>query len=385
LRFPLYPLFVAPTLYFLIRGLRKSKINDLIIAGIFLGIGLHGYSPIRFMPFVVLLAVGCYLIHNSSKGNRKATLQGLLILAFFSLILFLPLFRYWTEDPAMFGYRAMSRLSSVEKDIPGPVFLVFLKNVWDSLIMFFWNNGNIWVHSVTGRPALDVISAVFFFQGLIIVASRYIRDRNWVDIFLLLSIPLLMMPSILSLAFPEENPSLNRSGGAIIPVFLIAGIGFENLFSFLWKKTLSNSSRAFVIVLGIGLLSMSMIQNKDLVFNQYKNQFSAGAWNTSEMGKLIQAFSESTGDLDRAYVVPFPHWVDTRLVGINAGYPQKDYALWPEDFWSVETVNGAKMFIIKPEDQTSIAALLEMFPEGLLTLHESPYDGKDFYMLYVPR
>ena len=34
----------------------------------------------------------------------------------------------------------------------------------------------------------------------------------------LLSIPLLMLPSILSLAFPDENPALNRAAGDLTPV-----------------------------------------------------------------------------------------------------------------------------------------------------------------------
>jgi Dolichyl-phosphate-mannose-protein mannosyltransferase len=45
LRFPLYPLFVAPTLFFLLRGLRTRNRNDFLLSGFFLGLGLHGYSP----------------------------------------------------------------------------------------------------------------------------------------------------------------------------------------------------------------------------------------------------------------------------------------------------------------------------------------------------
>jgi 4-amino-4-deoxy-L-arabinose transferase-like glycosyltransferase len=71
LRFPLYPLFVAPTLYYLLRGLRTRSRNDFIISGLFLGLGLHGYSPFRIMPFVVVIAVGLYLLHAQSRGNRK--------------------------------------------------------------------------------------------------------------------------------------------------------------------------------------------------------------------------------------------------------------------------------------------------------------------------
>ncbi|HLO16222.1 MAG TPA: glycosyltransferase family 39 protein, partial [Anaerolineales bacterium] len=49
LRFPLYPLFAAPTLLYLIRGLRTHNRNDFLLSGLFLGIGLHGYSPIRIV------------------------------------------------------------------------------------------------------------------------------------------------------------------------------------------------------------------------------------------------------------------------------------------------------------------------------------------------
>ncbi len=74
LRFPLYPLFVAPTLFFLIRGLRRSNRNDFILAGLSLGIGLHGYTPFRIVPFVILVAVGLYLLHRQSQGLRKRTI-----------------------------------------------------------------------------------------------------------------------------------------------------------------------------------------------------------------------------------------------------------------------------------------------------------------------
>jgi hypothetical protein len=44
LRFTLYPFFTAPVLYFLFRGLERRSHNDLILSGVFLGLGLQGYS-----------------------------------------------------------------------------------------------------------------------------------------------------------------------------------------------------------------------------------------------------------------------------------------------------------------------------------------------------
>ncbi|MCK5313821.1 MAG: glycosyltransferase family 39 protein, partial [Anaerolineales bacterium] len=236
LRFPLYPLFVAPALYFLVRGLRRGKVNDFILSGLALGIGLHGYTPIRVLPIVIVIAVGLYLLHRESVGNRRQVVKGLIVLTLVAMVLFLPLLRYSLEDPEMFAFRSFSRLGSLERPLPGPAWQIFFGNLWKAMIMFTWDNGEIWVHSVTHRPALDVVSAALFSLGIVLLLMRYLRKRQWFDLFLLLSVPLLMLPSVLSLAFPAENPSLNRAAGAIVPVFLILGIALDALLDVFEKK-----------------------------------------------------------------------------------------------------------------------------------------------------
>jgi hypothetical protein len=144
-------------------------------------------------------------------------MKGLIVLTLVAIVLFLPLLRYSLEDPEMFVFRSFTRLGSVERPLPGPAWQIFLGNLWKATIMFTWDNGEIWVHSVTHRPALDVVSAALFSLGVVLLIVRYLRKRQWFDLFLLLSVPLFMLPSILSLAFPAENPSLNRTGGAIVP------------------------------------------------------------------------------------------------------------------------------------------------------------------------
>ncbi|NPV77014.1 MAG: hypothetical protein HPY59_11645 [Anaerolineae bacterium] len=384
LRFPLYPLFVAPVLFYLVRGIRTSNRNDMILAGIALGLGLHGYSPMRIVPFVILVLVGLYLLHSQARGKRLGVLAGVVVLAVLAFVVFLPLFRYMLDDPQMFGYRAFSRMGTSERPFPGPVWQIFLSNLWKAMIMFFWDNGGIWVHSVVGRPALDVITAALLFLGMLLLLIRYIRQRNWVDLWLIASIPLLMMPSILSLAFPDENPSLNRTGGAIIPVFIIAAIALESFLAGLLARARGVAAKATVVLLGIGLMAGSASQNYNLVFKQFDEQFMAGAWNTSEIGHIIRAFGESVGSPETAYVVPYPYWVDTRLVGINAGFPFKDYALWPENFSESLSETRAKLFILKPEDQESLEMLKTMYPEGVSWLHRAQREGKDFILLFVP-
>jgi Dolichyl-phosphate-mannose-protein mannosyltransferase len=384
LRFTLYPFFAAPTLYFLIRGLRRARRNDLILAGLFLGLGLHGYSPFRFMPIVVVAIFVIYILHPQSEGNRKQAFLNLFVLAGISFLVFLPLFRYSIDDPEMFFYRTLTRMGSTEQAFSAPVWKIFLSNLWNASVMFFWSDGETWVHSVTFRPALDVVSAALLWLGLLSTLIRYLRDRSWVDISLMIIIPLLMMPSILSLAFPNENPSLNRTGGALIPVFIIVGLALDAFLKGLESRLPTGLGTKVAWGAGLFLLVWSASLNYDLVFRQYFSQFQAGAWNTSEIGHVIRAFADSVGDRDRAWVVPNPYWVDTRLVGINAGYPEKDYALWPENFAESLDVSAPKLFIVRPSDQNAVDLLYQIYPNGILTEYQSKIDDKNFLEFFVP-
>jgi hypothetical protein len=245
LRFPLYPLFAAPTLYYMIRGLRTHNRNDFILSGLFLGIGLHGYSPIRILPIVVVIAMGLYFLHTRSKGLRRDVLLWLIILGMASLFIFIPLLRYWVDNPEIFSYRALTRLGSVEQPLPAPAIQIFFSNLWNGMRMFNWDNGEVWVQSVPHRPALDVVSGALFLIGVTLLLIRYVRNRHWLDLFLVLSIPLLAMPSILSLAFPGENPILNRTGGAYVTVFVIVGLALDAIITAMLG--------AWEAALGIGL------------------------------------------------------------------------------------------------------------------------------------
>ena len=384
LRFPLFPLFVAPILYFLIKGMRHSNRNDLVLSGLFLGLGLHGYSPFRIVPLVVVAAYLIFILHPASKGKRIPMLWGIGLVAFVSLVVFLPLFRYFLSNPQMFNYRIISRLTGVEQALPGNPLIIFLNNLWKAWIMFIYDNGSIWVHSIPGRPALDLVMAAFYVIGTVVLFARYLKKRNWVDLFVLLSVPLLMLPSILSLAFPAENPSLNRTAGAIIPVFIICAIGFVTAIRSLWLGMATWMGKTVVVLFTGGLLIATMAANYKLVFQDYKDQFLQNAWNTSDIGRVIRGFVDTIGTEDTAYVIPYPYWVDTRLVGINAGFPTKDYALNPDGFASTLTIQKPKLFILDPEDQADLNLLRSLYPKGVLYTYIDEIPGKDFLMLMVP-
>jgi hypothetical protein len=384
LRFPLYPLFVAPTLYYLIRGMRTRNRNDMILSGLFLGLGLHGYSPSRIVPFIVVIAVGLYLLHAQSKGNRVRALIWLALLAIVAMVVFIPLGRYWFDNPESFSYRAFSRLGSVETPLPAPAWKVFLSNTWNALRMFNWDDGEIWVHSVTHRPALDVVSGALFIIGIVLVLIRYVRQRQWQDLFLLLSVPLLQLPSILSLAYPGENPALNRAAGAMVPTFLLVAVGLEGLFASIQARMRRGAGAVLTWGLALGLVLISSLQNYDLVFRQFATQFKGGAWNSSQMGAVIKQFGITYGTTDTVWIVPYPYWVDTRLPGVWAGIPNRDFALWPEQLEQSIPLPGPKLFILKPEDETALLKLQSLYPQGVVSTYTSDVEGHNFLMYFVP-
>jgi len=387
LRFTFYPLFVAPVLYLLFRGLRERRINFLILAGLFLGLGLHGYSPIRVLPLLVGIVFIFFVISQTEHQDRFFAAMGFLLMAFTSLLVFLPLLRYLLENPGSFNYRLASRLTSLENPINGPVLLIFLGNFWKSITMFFHNNGVTWVNSIPNRPALDIISAVFFFIGLIRLGFDLFSSKrnNWREISILFSIPVLMLPSILALAYPAENPSLNRSSGAIVPVFIVCAYGFVTVASEVIKRANRPLRKYAAIALLLSLIIGSLMMNFDLVFNQYADQFLRNAWNSSEIGGQIARFVDAGNSPDNAFVVPYPHWVDTRLVGIHAGFPGRDYALWAEDLQTTRNIPGRKLFIIKPEDQNTLYTIKSLYPDAQEEIYYSRTPGKDFIMVYVER
>jgi 4-amino-4-deoxy-L-arabinose transferase-like glycosyltransferase len=383
LRLVLCPVFVAPVLYYIIRGFRRANRNDFILAGIFLGLGLLGYSAFRIMPFVVVLGVLLYLIHQKVSQKRKEGWLALGVMTLFAIVLAFPLLHFAIQYPETFGYRTITRMTSAEVPLAKDVILVFLSNTWNALTMPFWKDGSTWVISVTDRPALDVVTAALYFIGLVVVFLRWRKQRNWQDLFLILAIPVLMLPSILALAFPIENPSLSRAGGAVVPIIIIAAIGFQSVLVNLWKKCRGLFNKGLVVTLALGLVLISANQNYDLVFNQYNNSYANATWNTKEMGEVCKAFIESVGTPDNCYVVGLAYWVDTRLVAMVAGYPTKDYAIWPKDIINTTSDTRAKMFIIKSDHADAIQLIHQIYPNGYSTLHQSPIPGRDFISYLV--
>lgn len=384
LRFPFYPLFVAPSFYHLLKGLRLRKPNHVLISGVFAGIGLYGYSPARVIPLAIIAAFAVFMLQVREKRDWPVFFSWLVASGLIALVIFVPLLKSASEMPHLFLYRTLTRMSALERPLTGSPGSVFLSNLGRAMRMFAWDSGEVYVVTVTGRPLLDFVTGALFHIGFALLVLRYIRNRDWRDLFILLSLFILTLPSTLSIAFPNENPAPNRASGALVPVFTMAALPV--VASLDWAKRNWPGHRGlFPVAAALGMLGvMSGIVNYQLAMVTYPSRMQLYIWNTSEAAAVVRKFVQGEGDYEDVHVVSFPYWMDTRLVAIQSGQPGMDYEILHQDLASLRGGQRPQLVLLYTADQRSLARLRELFPEGTYYRYDSKVRGKDFLVYYIP-
>ncbi|MBN2086641.1 MAG: glycosyltransferase family 39 protein [Anaerolineales bacterium] len=385
LRLPMAMLFCAATLYFFYRALRRRSWNDFLRAGLALGIGLYGYTPIRVVPVALAVILVLFLINPVSKGSRKWAAAGFLVTMGTMTLLFVPFLRYAVEFPADFWLRTTTRI------FPGETFSVvelgktFLNNVWIALQMFSWNDGVGWFNCVPLRPALDVITGGLFHLGLIGMLVWGIKKKSWEALSLFLLLPILLLPTILALAIPNENPSLARAIAAVPVVYLLPALTLVLAVDFLRGMIPGRSGvRAGAIFASI-LVVAGAVQDFDLTRRQYPDTYRINSENASELGVFMRQFVASIGTPEDVYLIPYPYWVDDRIMNIAAGFPiDSQHYLFPDQIAGFEFSGRPTLFLLLAEDADSLEALKQKFPNGYYATVVSSYPNHDFMYFIVP-
>jgi len=361
LRFPLYPLFAAAVLLSLFRGLCRGSGNDLVLTGVFLGLGLHGYTAFRIVPFVVVVLLAFAWFQQREEAGWGRLVAAVAVVGWLALLVFLPLASFalsggWGD----FWFRSTTRVSGVEHALPGPAVLVFLENVVRALAMGNLDNGEIFAISVPGRPALDVASAALFLLGATSAAWHWVRQRCFPFAALLLALPLLQLPSSLSLAFPNENPAPNRAAAAAVVMFVLVGVAAARLWQ-LQKQAPASGRLALGLLFGASAV-FSAWQNARLVFAEFATANRAHHFDSNAVAWVVQEFLAGGGKLENVHIVRVPHWMDTRLPALLAGVCHVDLGLDRELLDEALTGPGRKLFIVKDDDNQAQEALREKAP-----------------------
>ncbi|RME45888.1 MAG: phospholipid carrier-dependent glycosyltransferase, partial [Chloroflexi bacterium] len=404
LRFPFTAAFATPTLYFLFRAFKYNRRNDWLACGLVLGAGLHSYTAMRVVPVLLIVLVGLKLLFDlaswlrgrlapvTERAYAEAEASALSVRFWIngalgglaSVLVFLPLLRFMRDEPKTFWFRVLSRSSEVERQLPADTWRVFWGNVKNALLMFNYRGDMVWVNTVPGDPVLNWVTGSLFVLGVAYVLWRFVQHGDRRSVYVLVSLFMLLLPSILSLAYPNENPSVVRAGGAVPFAALLAALPLYVAADGLYRG-LGEAGRWAAGALVILLLAVGARSTFQWYFVKYDQQYRMSAWNTTEMGRVVRGFADSVGDMAHAYHVAYPFWADTRNIAINAGD-----ITWNNAILNIEQVRAhvndpaPKLYLLYPDDQRSLSFLQSLFPEGRVTRYQSATPTKDFLVFFVP-
>lgn len=343
LRIILTPLVTALLLIFLIRAMRHNRRADYVWAGLVLGVGLYTYQAVRMLPLVAIAAVALALVfYARTWAHRRVYVVNFIALVAVSFAVFTPMFRFSVEYPQDFWRRSTGRLLGDEfieiiqpdgtavtrvatAEERAQAFLSNLgilgQNMVDALLMFNYRGDIIYLHNVSNYPAMTPLMAALMIVGAGGWLVRLARRRDAADGLILVALLLMLLPSALSIASPNENPSHTRTSGAMPSAYLLVGYGLFCLIAYARQAT-PHAARGAVGI-GIALVIGVGIHNTDsgLILNEYRQNY-INSWKPlSDGGRFLRGFAESDGAFGNAFMLAYPHWWDYRIVANEAGLP----------------------------------------------------------------
>ena len=395
LRFPFTAAFATPVIYFLLRALRTNNRNNWLLAAFFLGVGLHTYTPMRIVPVLCAVLIYFKLLFDSLRKYKKKPVDGVdswtrafwencLLMLSFTILLLLPLLRFMADNSGVIGARSLSRVQTNASSTLLTLTLQFMENIKNALLMFNYRGDVVLVNTIPGEPVLGLVSGALFLLGLAYLIWRLFEYKDHRSLFMLVTLFILLLPSILSLGYPGENPSVVRSGGAVPIVMIIAAIPMATILIRLYSSNSRQGTFLALACLAL-LIVVSIADNFVWYFKDYDAQYKYSVANATEIGKVLKEFEDEGGDVDNAYHVPYPHWVDTRNIGINAGHVRWNNALLDrQDIYDQVILPRPRLYLLHPDDATNLSHLQELFPDGRMSRYNSSRVGKDFIIFYVP-
>jgi len=396
LRFPYVTIGAAFALWAITRALRTNRRGDYLIAGMIFGAGFFGYTAYRVMPLAVIVMVTLKLLFERPRSSAAwwQLVLNLTVFAWIAAIIFVPLGRYWNDRPDIFWYRSATRIEGDYGVTAKNVGLTLVNNTIRALGMFNVVGDSVWANTIPYKPALDQVGGVLFLFGVMAALYRSFglkatsKQRDWPLLMAILSGIVLLVPSILSVAFPKENPSAVRTAGAIPVVAVLVGLGLyvvtraaKQFGGARWGKWLAAPLLAV-------LLTATTVINYQRYFVDYLRSYQLSSQNSSEMAEAMRGFIATGGDLKHIVIHAWPYWVDTRALALLMNDPG-----WQDTNVVIDKVNdlarmhgdpAPQLYLLHPNDQAGVAVLENAFPQGYVTTYHSRIPGHDFLLFHVP-
>ena len=382
LRFAYGQLFIALTLAYFLRAVKYRQRNDFLLCGLMLGFGMYSYMAFRVMPLVIAVCLLLVIAVDIVRGRGRPDWRfvgNATILGTMALLVYAPLARYAISFREQYWTRIQSRGGGSEAPVEAP-FATFIDNVRDGFLMFNWQGDVVWVLNISFKPGLDFAMGALMALGALVLLLRWLRHRDLPTVFFAIAFLALMLPTVLSIAFPAENPAFGRASGLLplvfvlvaLPVYLVAAAVRRLLPQ--WWGAVAVVGVATGLVVWVGVIDFQDYHN------DYDARYKASAHNTTEVASAMLNFADRGPGIEGTFFVVHPFWVDTRNLALELG----DFG-WDNIIPDIEDVDlgrdtpNPKLYILHQEDVTSLQWLTGEYPAGIVrTVRSAVGREKDF-------
>jgi len=370
----LLPFILVFSFYFLFKGFRTKNFLNIILGGVFFGLGFYTYTSFRMAVLLLFITLIGWLLIYWKEGQFKKFLLFAVCFSIFTFIIALPLGIYFLHNPQDF----ISRATGVSIFAQPNLIKAFFVSLAAHLGMFnFYGDGN-WRHNYPTSPMLFWPVGIIFLIGFIISIKEIIislKSRSWLPFTvygsLLAWFFALLLPGVLTY---EGIPHALRVIGVIPVVYIFAALGGYWLYNWFNKK---NKIRGLLLVISIFLIF-------SVGYNQFYKYFFLWGENPNVKGAFTEKYAEIGYYLNslpletQKYVIvnepgvpvpllnglPVPAQTLMFIESTKYGQPDSVYLL-PENLDSIKIYKNTTIVPMK-DDENLFNELKQKFPQGII-------------------
>jgi len=219
------PVIELLAVFFLWRGLRRGKLLDFCLAGLFVGLSQYVYIVARWFPIALAIACGAALIADRQLLSRW---RGLVLAALAAAIVALPQWLLFLRMPYTFVARTQNSANFFDLP-PSDLLNVVVSKLTNQLLMLGarWDNG---YNPYSVRPLLNPI----LFGGLLLALAATVAKRRAGRVACVVLAALMLLPDLF--IGGGLSPLATRVFPTAPFAFLAAGLGCALLWSWVERR-----------------------------------------------------------------------------------------------------------------------------------------------------
>lgn len=248
----LLPLVSTIAVVYFWRAWRQQRRNDYLWAGVWLGIAFYTYTSARLLPFVLFGFIAVEFLIVFIKQRRRTwrdrliplrqQIGGLTLTFGIMLLIAAPFFYEVIQHPYLINARTqdVSIFTVPERYFPGAPLERLTHNI-GLVIRSFYDMGDINPrHNLPGRPVNDVLMAILFTLGSVMVVFRAQQAQMRL---IMIWLAVMILPTVLSV----EAPHSLRALGILSPIAVLYGLGGDVLIKVLSRRISLGQSGMFMV------------------------------------------------------------------------------------------------------------------------------------------